>query len=332
MVSLAQKTEHPSISHDIRLRLFHQLLRIRRVEEAIAKRYGEQEMRCPTHLSIGQEAVSVGVCENLTNADYVLGSHRSHAPYLAQGGDLNRFIAELYGKETGCAGGRGGSMHLVDLEVGFLGCVPIVGSTIPIGVGAAFSSKFFGKKNVSVMFFGDGATEEGVFYESLSFAKLHKLPVLFVCENNSYAISSRLEDRRYKNQDIKEIVKSFNIEVSCGDGQNVDEVFALSKNCIEKIKLDGQPRYLELSTFRYLENCGPNRDRGFRPDEEIDAWMNRDPVDIARDNLMSEGLVADQDIADLEEKIETEIAKAFDFARNSPFPDRSELFKKVYKS
>lgn len=332
MASLAHKNQLPLRKTEFKLKLFYELFRIRRIEQEIAKRYPEQEMRCPTHFSIGQEAIPVGVCAHLTHEDYALGAHRSHAPYLAKGGNLRKFIAELYGKETGCSGGRGGSMHLIDLEAGFLGCVPIVSSTIPIGVGSAFSSKYYERDAITVLFFGDGATEEGVFYESLNFAKLHNLPVLFVCENNFYAISSRLETRRNKDQKLLDIVKGFNIEVYSGDGQNIEEVYEISRNVIDKIRVDNQPRYIEFSTFRYLENCGPNRDQNQRPDGEIDAWMKKDPVKLFKNQLLHDGTIDSDVLSEFEIQIENEIADAFEFAKKSPYPSKSELSKKIYKA
>ena len=181
---------------DIARQLYYQMLRIRMVEEAIADLYAQQDMRCPIHLCIGQEAVAVGVCAALAADDYVLSGHRSHGHYLAKGGNLPAMLAEFYGKVTGCCQGKGGSMHLVDLAAGFLGAVPIVGSTMPIAVGTALASVMRGESRVTAVFFGEGATEEGVFHESLNFAALQKLPVVFVCENNLYSVYSPLAVRQ----------------------------------------------------------------------------------------------------------------------------------------
>ena len=167
------------------------MLRIRRVEESIARRYAEQEMRCPTHLCIGQEAIAVGVCNALLRTDKVFSNHRAHGHYLAKGGDLNAMIAELYGRAAGCCGGRGGSMHLIDLDAGFMGATPIVGGTVPIAVGSAWASCLKNSSDVTVVFFGDGCFEEGVMHESLNFAALHNLPIVFICENNSYSVYPR---------------------------------------------------------------------------------------------------------------------------------------------
>ena len=180
-----------SLGKEDMLQLFYSMIRIRLVEEEIAARYPEQEMRCPVHLSIGQEAVSAGVCANLSHEDYVLSSHRSHGYYLAKGGDLTAMISELYGRMGGCTMGKGGSMHLMDLNAGFLGAIPIVGSAIPIAAGVAFGTLMKGERKITTVFFGDGAVEEGVFHETLNFASLKKIPLLFICENNYYQYTPR---------------------------------------------------------------------------------------------------------------------------------------------
>ena len=187
--------------------LQHAMFRIRLVEEAIANRYGEEKMRCPVHLAIGQEAIAVGVCKNLTNEDLVLSTHRAHAHFLAKGGSLRSMIAEIYGKVTGCSKGMGGSMHLIDKSVGFMGSTAIVGNTIPVAVGLALAFKIKRSPSISCAFFGDGAVEEGAFYESVNFAVLHKLPMLFICENNLYSVYSGLDVRQPNSRKLYRMVK-----------------------------------------------------------------------------------------------------------------------------
>ena len=189
-------------------KLFESMLRIRLVEESIANKYSEQKMRCPTHLSIGQEAIAVGVCANLTSQDQVLSTHRAHAHYLAKGGCLNSMMAEIYGKASGCSKGMGGSMHLIDTSVGFMGSTAIVGNTIPVAVGLALEKKLTRKKSIACVFFGDGATEEGAFYESVNFAIIHSLPILFICENNLYSVYSGLEVRQPVDRKIYKMVRA----------------------------------------------------------------------------------------------------------------------------
>lgn len=317
--------------NNIRKRIFFDLSRIRMIETSIAQEYAKQEMRCPTHFSIGQEAIAVGVCANLSRTDYVMSTHRPHAHYLAKGGSLNKFVAELYGKKTGSAGGRGGSMHLIDLDCGFLGCVPIVGSTIPMAVGASFSAKKLGEERISVVFMGDAATEEGVFYESLNFATLHNLPVFFVCENNSYSVNTPYELRRPRDQKIIDIVKSFGLAVAEAEGQDCDIVFAKAKELIDGIRNGQGPAFIELHTFLSVEHCGPNWDEASRPRDFLNHWLQREPIGIYQKKLLSEGILSEQDIHKIKEDIEQEIEQAFEFARSSEFAPRSDLNKHIFK-
>jgi len=224
------------INNSKRIQLYKELLRIRSVEYAISEKYNEQKMRCPIHLSIGQEAIAVGICSNLKKEDKVFTAHRSHAHYLAKGGSLKKMIAELYGKFSGCAKGKGGSMHLIDLDSGILGAVPIVGSTIPIGVGAAWAEKLKNSKNIVSIFFGEGATEEGVFQESLDYAALRKLPVLFVCENNNYSVYSSIEKRQSPNRSILKLAKSIGVDGFHLDGNDITKIYNKSKELVKIIK------------------------------------------------------------------------------------------------
>ncbi|HVX64087.1 MAG TPA: thiamine pyrophosphate-dependent dehydrogenase E1 component subunit alpha, partial [Pirellulales bacterium] len=192
-------------------RLYRSMLRIRLIEEGIAAHYAEQQMRCPVHLCIGQEAVAAAVCERLDRADQALSTHRAHGHYLAKGGDLRAMLAEMHGKATGCASGMGGSMHLIDLEAGFLGAAPIVGSTIPIAVGVAFGVSMRRERRVVVAFFGEGATEEGAFHEALDFAALKRLPVLFVCENNLYSVYSPLAVRQSQGRKVHRLAQAHGV-------------------------------------------------------------------------------------------------------------------------
>ena len=214
------------LPRDERLALYRSMLKIRRVEERVQALYPEGDMRCPTHFSIGQEAVAAGVCRSLRLEDHVISAHRSHAHYIGKGGNLRAMFAELYGKVDGCASGKGGSMHLIDLSVNFLGCVPIVGSTIPIGVGAAFGAMLQDRAAVTVIFFGDAATETGVFHESVNFAAVHHLPVLFVCENNLYSVNTPLDVRQPGNRTIADLARGHGIRTFQHDGQTVETVDA----------------------------------------------------------------------------------------------------------
>lgn len=289
---------------EVRLR---SLLRIRRIEESIADRYSQQKMRCPVHLSIGQEAVPVGVCAHLTPEDYAVSGHRAHAHYLAKGGDLNKMMAEIHGKVTGCCIGRGGSMHLVDLSCGFIGSTPIVGGSIPVGVGAAFGASLKKEERITVVFLGEGATEEGVFAESLNFAMLKKLRVLFVCENNLYSVYSPLDVRQPASRHRPSLAKAHGMLALEGDGNDVEDVYKLAGEAVHYIRSGNGPVFLELSTYRFREHCGPAIDP-YQPEDEVTHWKKLEPL---HNVAIPQGW---------EEEIAKEIDAAFDFAEKSPFP------------
>jgi TPP-dependent pyruvate/acetoin dehydrogenase alpha subunit len=312
-------------------RFYREMLRIRLLEERIVALYPEQEMRCPVHLCIGQEAVAVGVCAALDRRDYVLSGHRSHGHYLAKGGDLNAMMAEIYGKATGCAGGKGGSMHLIDLEAGFLGSTPIVGSTIPIAVGAAFGSVLRDDGRVATVFFGDGAVETGVFYESLNFAALKKLPVIFVCENNLYSVYSPLEVRQPAGRRIIDLGTAHGIESVQGDGNNVELVYQLCSSAVEKARSGGGPTLFEFATYRWREHCGPEYDDhlGYRSEKEYLTWKKHCPVAQLESRLLGSVGVSRSALDDMTKEIATEIEAAVAFARQSPFPEKHLMLASV---
>ena len=297
-------------------KLFESMLRIRLVEESIANKYSEQKMRCPTHLSIGQEAIAVGVCANLTSQDQVLSTHRAHAHYLAKGGCLNSMMAEIYGKASGCSKGMGGSMHLIDTSVGFMGSTAIVGNTIPVAVGLALEKKLTRKKSIACVFFGDGATEEGAFYESVNFAIIHSLPILFICENNLYSVYSGLEVRQPVDRKIFKMVRAMGISAQHGNGNDVEEVARKVKHAKTMILKSGGPQFLEFDTYRWREHCGPNFDNniGYREESEFLKWKKKDPLK----NFYSEN---SQKYIDRKiDAISQEIDDAHQFANDSKFP------------
>ena len=312
--------------------LYYEMLRIRRVEEAIADLYPQQEMRCPVHLCIGQEAVAAGVCARLEGGDYVLSNHRSHGHFLAKGGSVAAMMAELYGKAGGCCGGKGGSMHLVDLSVGFLGATPIVGATIGIGVGAALGSVMRGEERVTVVFFGDAAVEEGVFHESVNFAVLKNLPVLFVCENNLYSVYSPLSVRQPEEREMPRLVEGHGIESHKGDGNDVLAVHALAGRAVEKARAGRGPTFIELETYRWREHCGPryDNDLGYRTEEEFLQWKERCPLGRLKNDLLEQGVLTMGEIEGMERDIAVEIEGAVVFAKESPEPEAGELFKHVF--
>ena len=307
------------------------MLRIRRIEEALANRYAEQEMRCPMHLCIGQEAIAVGVCAALSRHDVVFGNHRAHGHYLAKGGNLNAMVAELYGRSTGCCGGRGGSMHLIDLDAGFLGATPIVGGTVPLAVGAAWAATLKGENKVSVVFFGDGCFEEGVVHESLNFAALHQLPMIFVCENNEFSVYTRLNERQ-PDRPIFRIAEAHGLAAYSGNGNNVGEVLAIATNAINLARQGQGPQFIELSTYRWREHCGPNfdDDLNYRSPAEIEHGLQDCPVAGFAARIATNTPNFSAVIERFEREIQQEIAAAFEFALSSPKPSPADAAGKVY--
>ena len=307
-------------------RLYKSLYTIRRVEEEIARVYPTDKIRSPVHLSIGQEAIAVGVCEALRATDYVFGSYRSHAMYLAKGGDLRGMIAELFGKATGIDGGKGGSMHLVDLTGGVMGASAVVATTIPQAVGYAYAVKVQCRDAVVACFFGDGATEEGAYYESLNFAALKNLPVLFICENNSYAIHTH-QLRRQKEANIAERARTFGIAVERLP-DDVVEIYAKVSAAVSSMRRHaGGPVFFECLTYRWREHVGPNTDfeLGYRSADEAAPWIANDQV-----KRMAE-LLTQAQRERIETQVEAQIRSAFAYAEESPFPETDQLLKHVWK-
>jgi len=314
------------------IELFRRMLRIRLVEETIAARYPEQEMRCPTHLCTGQEAVAAAVCMTLRADDFAVSGHRAHGHYLAKGGDLGGMLAEIYGKRTGCSHGKGGSMHLIDRSAGFMGSTAIVGGTIPIGVGLGLSAKLHGTDQVSCVFLGDGATEEGVFYESLNFAVLKQLPVLFVCENNLYSVYSPLAVRQPAERRIWELARSIGANAEHLDGNDALAVYDAARTAVDAIRQGHGPRFLECATYRWREHCGPffDNDLGYRAEEEFLAWKARDPVAVFESRLTSTGVLSQDQVEEMGAAIRREIDEAFEAAARAPFPGPHEAFTDLY--
>ena len=312
--------------------LLEKMKLIRFVEEGIATRYHSGQMRCPTHLSIGQEAAAVGVAAALTNEDLALSTHRAHAHYLAKGGEVNAMLAEIYGKAAGCCGGKGGSMHLIDQSVGFMGSTAIVGNSIPLGVGLGLSLKHKKSKNVSVIFFGDGSTEEGAFYEAVNFAIIKKLPVLFVCENNLYSVYSPLSVRQPADRVIYKMVEALGIKSALADGNNVEETYKLTKNTIEEIHKNEAPYFIELTTYRWREHCGPAYDNsiGYRTENEFQEWKKKDPISSYEETLLKNGILSEIDIEKMNQSILDKVNASFKCAEETPFPDESLAYKGLY--
>ena len=304
---------------------------IRSVEERIAQKYHEQKMRCPVHLSIGQELVPSVLSLFVNKDDPCVSTHRGHAHYLAKGGNLKKMISEIYGKETGCSKGKGGSMHLVDKSVGFYGTSAIVGNSIPIGVGLSHVLKLKNKRNFSLVYLGDGAVEEGVFFESLNLAATKSLPVLFVCENNLYSVYSPLKVRQPKHREIYKMVKEIGVKSLKCDGNDISKLYKIFQSTTKIIRKAHQPFFLELSNYRWREHCGPNFDNSlnYRSLKEYNKWKKKDKLHILRNSLIK--LFNEKAISSIDNKISKQIDKAFDYAEASNFPNKKDLFKHIYK-
>jgi pyruvate dehydrogenase E1 component alpha subunit len=306
------------------------MFRIRRIEEAIAAEYPRQEMRCPVHLSIGQEAAAVGIAELLTKDDLMVSTHRGHAHYLAKGGSLRGLLCELYGKADGCSRGQGGSMHLVDRSAGFSGSTSIVGGTIPVGVGLAFAKKLKKEKGVVVVCLGDAAIEEGVFHEAANFASLHRLPVVFFCENNFFSCYTELKQRQ-PDRSMSAIATAHKMEYIGCDGNDCKHIVDWCRDYVNGAR-NGKPLFIEVKTYRHLEHCGPNNDDnlGYRDETITKFWLDRDPLLICEKQLKAAGEWGG--ISDHLIKIEDEIQAEMIYARWAPVPAPKELGAYEYKN
>lgn len=300
-------------------KLFYQALRIRMTEERIIALYPSDKIQSPVHLSIGQEAVAVGVCEPLALTDLLFGTYRSHALYLAKGGSLRRLFAELYGKSTGCCGGKGGSMHLADIEVGLMGTSAVVASTIPHAVGAALASRRLAKNQVVVAVFGDGAMDEGVYHESLNFAGLHQVPLILLVENNGLAVHSKVQSRHAFS--TAEHARAYGIPSTLlSEGADLAKTADVFARITDKVRLEKSPQLVEVTTFRYREHVGVGEDydAGYRERGELTEWQRHDPL-ITQHGLREKYAPV----------IAEEIDDAVRFAEESPWPGSEELLTDV---
>jgi acetoin:2,6-dichlorophenolindophenol oxidoreductase subunit alpha len=308
------------------------MLRIRLVQLRIESLYHLDEMKTPVHLCIGQEAVAAGVCAALEKDDYITSNHRGHGHYLAKGGDLKRMIAELYCRETGCSKGRGGSMHLVDVSVGHLGSSSIVAGGISIGAGLALAIKMRKLPRVSVIFFGDGAADEGVLYESLNFAMLKKLPAIFVLENNQWAVCSR-DSTRQSHENVFHSAPREQLMTASIDGNSVRDVYDAAAAAVARARAGDGPSFIECKTYRLRGHAGAGSDAnlGYRTDTEISEWESKCPVSAFREKLLSDGILHETEISEMEKEIKSEIDEAFDFAQKSPLPKKEDVGLYLFK-
>lgn len=312
-------------------RLYRSMLMIRRVEEYICEVYHTDAIKSPVHLSIGQESVAVGICDPLLDDDVVSNTYRCHATYIAKGGDVKQMMAELYGKSGGCAAGKAGSMHLIDMKHGIMGASAVVGTTVPVAAGYALAlkreAKKTGKQRVVVAVFGDGSTEEGSFSETLHFASLHKLPIIFVCENNRLAIHSKLENRWPSESLARDRAAIYKMPVHYVPDGNVFTVRDIISGACEIIRAhESGPVFVECATYRWMEHVGPydDHDSGYRDLKEYENWKENDQISRL------EKMLGESDAEKIKASVELELKEAIQFAEASPYPENSQLNVNVY--
>jgi pyruvate dehydrogenase E1 component alpha subunit len=311
------------------IEMYRRLLRIRIFDEAAVDLIKKGEIPGAAHTSIGQEGEIVGACMALRDDDYMVGNHRSHGHPIGKGADLKALMAELLGKKTGVNQGKGGSMHLADFKVGSVGETSIVGSGIPLAAGAALGAKMLGTDRVCLCFFGDGASNEGAFHEGINLAAVWKLPAIFLCENNMYAVSTPASTT-VAVKDIAERAKAYDIPGVVVDGQDAVAVYEVVSEAVKRARAGLGPSLIEAKTYRYLEHAIGMRAGNYRSEAEINEWKKRDPIVLMRGELVRGRVVGEAEVTDVEAQVRVEVEQAVEFARNSPFPAADEAFDHVY--
>ncbi len=310
--------------------LYLQMVRIRRFEEEAGRLMEEGKIPGALHLYVGQEAIASGVMQHLSANDQITSTHRGHGHLIAKGGEFNRMFAEIFGRATGYCKGKGGSMHISNMELGMLGANGIVGAGLPIAVGAAFSNKFRKTNNVTVAFFGDGASNEGSFHEAANMAALYKLPCIFVCENNGYGEYTPQANHQAV-VDVADKAAGYGMPGVVVDGMDVMAVYEVAGEAIKRARKGAGPTLVECKTYRYFDHVGV-RGMGltYRTDEELEKWKKRDAIQSFEKNLTEMGLLTEKKISNIYGKINAELESAIKFAEDSPYPDPSELLEDVY--
>ncbi|MBO83621.1 MAG: pyruvate dehydrogenase (acetyl-transferring) E1 component subunit alpha [Actinobacteria bacterium] len=313
--------------------MLERMTRIRQFEKALIESQKSGEIVGALHTYIGEEAVATGACVALNDDDYIAGNHRSHGHPIAKGGDINKAMAEIFGKKDGYCKGKGGSMHLADFSIGILGESGIVASSVPVATGAALASKLKGKNFISLVFFGDGASNQGACHESMNLAALWKLPVIFVCENNQFAVTTSYRDSVSVDH-ISDRASAYGMPGVLVDGQDALAMYEATSEAVKRARKGEGPTLIEGLTYRYEDHslglASVRRDSSYRTDEEVEEWIKRDPIEILKDNMISQKLITQKDFDDLEKKEIISVEKALNFARNSPFPEPEDLFDDLF--
>jgi pyruvate dehydrogenase E1 component alpha subunit len=324
----AQKSRLAEIDRETLINIYHQMLLVRRFEEKSAEAYSSGKIGGFCHLYIGQEAVAIGAISAIRKEDYVLTSYREHAHAIAKGLSPEAVMAELYGKATGCSKGKGGSMHMFDKEVNFLGGHAIVGGQIPLATGVAFASKYKGTDQVTLCFFGEAAVNQGAFHESLNMAQLWKLPCIYICENNQYGMGTSLA-RAMSSQDISQKSCAYDIASEFVDGMDVLAVREATLRAVERARKDFLPTLLEVRTYRFMGHSMSDPGN-YRTRAEIERHQERDPIKLFSASLKEEGVLSDSEFQKIEAEVKEQVEKAVRFAEESPLPDPKELYTDVY--
>ena len=316
----------------LHMEMLRRMMRIRHFEERVIELAASGEIVGAAHSYIGEEAVAVGACLALRDDDYIAGNHRSHGHPIAKGGDVNRAMAELLGKRTGYCKGKGGSMHLADFSIGILGESGIVGSSVPVAVGAAMGAKMQGTDRVSMVFYGDGASNQGAVAESMNLASIWKLPTIFLCENNQYAQTTHFRTT-VASEHVSDRAAGYNIPAEVVDGQDVVAMHIAVSEAVERGRAGGGPSMVEALTYRYQEHSeGMARiiRKPYRSEEEQEEWRQRDPIKLHKERVLDQGTATETEIAGIEEEEISRSNAAVEFARESPYPEASELFEDMY--
>lgn len=319
------------LEKQILVELYTRMLAIRRFEERVASEFLAGSLPGIVHSYIGQEAIAAGVCANLTDADRIVSNHRGHGHCIAKGADMNRMMAEIYGKKTGYCKGKGGSMHIADFSIGMLGADGIVGAGLPIASGAAMAAQLEGKGNVAAVFFGDGACQEGEFHESLNLASIWKLPLLFVCENNLYGVNTHQEYALGAKQ-ITRMPEAYRIPNHVLDGNDVVAVYRAAREAVTAMRKGAGPHFMECRTYRWHKHYISDVLRDARPAEELETWKRRCPVAVFEAGLLKEGALTQAERQAIEGRTLARVEEAVRFAMDSPYPQPQDSLEDVYSA
>ena len=311
--------------------MYTKMLTIRRFEELMLEQQTAGAMPGGVHTYIGEEAVAVGVCANLRTDDYITSTHRGHGHIIAKGGDTRRMMAELFGRRTGYCKGKGGSMHIADFGLGILGANGIVGGGLPTAAGAGLAAKLRGSDQVTICFFGDGAANQGTFHEAVNLAAIWKLPVIYVCENNLYAVTTPAL-KVISVEDIADRGAGFGIPGMVVDGQDIMAVYEAAAEAVKRAREGSGPSLIECKTYRFMGHMGGKEvfEGSYRTQDEVEEWKVRDPIAMFEDTLIGMGALTKEEATEIDERLKAELEEAVTFAKESPWPEPEEALEDVY--